>query len=90
MRIGLKLKAKNMNKNYRKLNNLKPVTSLSPSDKDRGGALLDVSELAVRLSVSKDWVYDAVNYHDLPCVRFNSRLWRFHWPTVLAWLQRLR
>jgi antitoxin (DNA-binding transcriptional repressor) of toxin-antitoxin stability system len=24
----------------------------------------------------------------LPCCRMNARLWRFHWPTVLAWSQR--
>jgi hypothetical protein len=26
----------------------------------------------------------------MPCIRLNSRFWRFHWPTVLAWLQRQR
>ena len=59
-------------------------------DKDRGEALLKVPELAGRIGVSCDWVYDAVNTGGMPCIRLNSRLWRFHWPTVLAWLQRQR
>jgi hypothetical protein len=24
----------------------------------------------------------------MPVCRLNQRLWRFHWPTVLSWLQK--
>jgi hypothetical protein len=29
-----------------------------------------------------------VKFEGMPCIRINSRVWRFHWPTVLAWLQQ--
>jgi excisionase family DNA binding protein len=64
--------------------------SATALDKDKGESLLTVPELAERIGTSTDWVYDAVNYHGMPCIRLNSRFWRFHWPTVLAWLQRQR
>ena len=66
------------------------ICIMDESQKDKGDALLDVQEVAARLKVSSDWVYDAVKYHDLPCFRLNQRLWRFHWPTILAWLQKRR
>jgi len=61
---------------------------MSEADKDKGEALIDVPELADRIGVGVDWVYGAVKDEGLPCIRFDARLWRFHWPTVLAWLQK--
>jgi hypothetical protein len=60
------------------------------TDKNRGDALLKVPDLAARIGVSSDWVYDAVNFDGMPCCRLNARFWRFHWPTVLDWLQKRR
>jgi predicted DNA-binding transcriptional regulator AlpA len=57
-------------------------------DKDKGEALLAVPELAERIGVQPGWVYHAVKFEGMPCIRLNSRFWRFHWPTVLAWLQK--
>ena len=48
--------------------------------------LLTINELAARVKYSAQWVRHQVKYHGMPCVRFNQRAWRFHWPTVLAWL----
>ena len=58
--------------------------------KAAGEALLDVSEIAARLGASEDWVRDQVHWHGMPCCRFSRKLWRFHWPTVLAWAQKRR
>ena len=66
------------------------ICIMDESQKDKGDALLDVQEVAARLKVSSDWAYDAVKYHNLPRFRLNPRLWRFHWPTMLAWLQKRR
>jgi predicted DNA-binding transcriptional regulator AlpA len=63
---------------------------MSETDKDRGEGLLTVPELADRCQASQDWVYDQVNCRKMPCIRINARMWRFHWPTVLAWLQKQR
>jgi len=60
------------------------------ADKNRGDVLLKVPDLANRIGVSRDWIYDAVNYEGMPCCRLNARFWRFHWPTVLDWLQKRR
>jgi predicted DNA-binding transcriptional regulator AlpA len=32
------------------------------ADKNRGDVLLKVPDLANRIGVSRDWIYDAVNY----------------------------
>ena len=51
--------------------------------------LMTVSELAVRLRYSPGWVRSQVRAGEIPCIKFNSRAWRFHWPTVLAALKNL-
>jgi excisionase family DNA binding protein len=56
------------------------------ADNDR---LLTIEELAERIQYSVDWIREKVKAGVLPAIRFNSRAWRFHWPTVLAALQKL-
>ena len=51
--------------------------------------LITVSELAGRLRYSPGWVRARVRAGEIPCIKFNSRAWRFHWPTVLAALKNL-
>jgi hypothetical protein len=51
--------------------------------------LITVSELADRLRYSPGWVRAQVKAGGIPCIKFNSRAWRFHWPTVLAALKNL-
>jgi hypothetical protein len=51
--------------------------------------LMTVSELAGQLRYSPGWVRARVRTGEIPCIRFNSRAWRFHWPTVLAALKNL-
>jgi hypothetical protein len=51
--------------------------------------LMTVSELASQLRYSPGWVRERVRAGEIPCIRFNSRAWRFHWPTVLAALKNL-
>jgi hypothetical protein len=51
--------------------------------------LMTVSELAGQLRYSPGWVRERVRAGEIPCIRFNSRAWRFHWPTVLAALKNL-
>jgi hypothetical protein len=48
--------------------------------------LIDIQELAAKMKLGTKWIRHAVKFDGLPCIRFNSRTWRFHWPTVLAWL----
>lgn len=50
--------------------------------------LLTIEELAERLQFTVEWVRIQVNLGVIPCIAFNSRTWRFHWPTVLDALQR--
>ena len=51
--------------------------------------LLTIYELADRLRYKPQWVRDQVRFNGMPVVKFNQRAWRFHWPTVLAWLSKL-
>src|ERR1035437_4256875 len=51
--------------------------------------LMTVSELAGQLRYSPGWVRARVRSGEIPCIKFNSRAWRFHWPTVLAALKNL-
>ena len=51
--------------------------------------LMTVTELADRLRYSPGWVRAQVRAGEIPCIKFNSRAWRFHWPTVLAALKNL-
>jgi excisionase family DNA binding protein len=60
------------------------------SENDKGEKLISVAELADRLGFGVDWVYDHVHDGTLPCIKIKSRAWRFHWPTVLAALQKRR
>jgi hypothetical protein len=48
--------------------------------------LLTVDDMAERLQVSPDWILDQVKFWGMPCIKRNARFFRFHWPTVLAWL----
>lgn len=59
--------------------------SAASIDNDR---LLTIDELAERLQYSPDWIRDQVKLGNIPVIRFNARAWRFHWPTVLAAMQR--
>ena len=52
--------------------------------------LLTIEELAQRLQYSAKWIRAQVRAGRLPAIRFNRRAWRFHWPTVLAALQKLQ
>ena len=63
---------------------------MSEQDKTLGFGMLTVAEMADRLDCSTDKVRDLVNIDGMPCSRLNPRMWRFHWPTVLAWLQKRR
>jgi hypothetical protein len=51
--------------------------------------LLTIDELADKIHYSVQWVRDQVNAGKLPAIKFNARAWRFHWPSVLAALQKL-
>lgn len=64
------------------------MKDVSKETKDAGHALIDVPEVAARLGTTPDWVYDQVHWHGMPCCKFSKKMWRFHWPTVLAWAQR--
>lgn len=52
--------------------------------------LMTIEQLAKRLQYSADWIRTQVRAGRLPAIRFNRRAWRFHWPTVLAALQKLQ
>ena len=49
--------------------------------------LLRVSELASRLGVSSWVVRHWTRSEGLPCLRVNSRVVRYEWERVLAWLR---
>ena len=52
---------------------------------DQPEKLSTVSDMADRLQMHADKAYDLVRA-GMPTIKFNSRIFRFHWPTVLAWL----
>jgi hypothetical protein len=56
---------------------------------DFGDRLLVIEEVAERLRYSEAWVRDGVKAGRIPCIKFNARAWRFHWPSVLKALQQL-
>lgn len=67
--------------------------SVSPAVIDPND-LLTPEGLALRLQVSKSWVFEQTrtrakarskNRKPLPCIRLGKYL-RFHWPTVCEWL----
>jgi excisionase family DNA binding protein len=49
-----------------------------------GDKLMTIEELADRLQYSVEWVREKVKAGTIPAIKFNSRAWRFHWPTVVA------
>jgi hypothetical protein len=52
--------------------------------------LLTIEELAARLQFTAAWIREQVKLKRITPIRFNSRSWRFHWPSVLAELSRLK
>ena len=46
--------------------------------------LLLIEELAARLRLTVQSVREKVHAGLIPCIMLNARVWRFHWPTVLA------
>ena len=59
------------------------ATKLSDEEK-----LIDTAEMAVRLKAAPNFVREQVILGRIPCIRFNARTWRYHWPTVLKALQQ--
>lgn len=57
----------------------------SGNEKD---VLLTTEDVADRIQLSVERVRELVNDHTIPCIKLTSRTWRFHWPTVVAALQR--
>ncbi len=51
--------------------------------------LLTIDELAQKLQLRVACIRAKVNQGQIPCIRLNARVWRFHWPTVLKALQLL-
>jgi excisionase family DNA binding protein len=51
--------------------------------------LLTAEEMAKRLKCTAEWVLQQVRAGRIPCIKFNRRVYRFHWPTVLKALERL-
>jgi excisionase family DNA binding protein len=51
--------------------------------------LLDVGQLAAALGVSRRWVYEQVEKHDLPAYKLGRSL-RFELAAVQDWLARRR
>ena len=60
----------------------------APPIADEG--LLTIEELSERIQYSARWIRLQVRLGRIPAIRFNARAWRFHWPTVLQALQKLR
>ena len=67
-----------------------PLPVLNPAD------LLTPDELAARLKVSKQWIYDAMRpgknrisaaRPPIPCIKMGRYL-RFNWPDISEWLQK--
>jgi len=50
--------------------------------------LIEIEELGQKMKMGAKAIRRLVKFEGLPCCKINSRTWRFHWPTVLAWLQR--
>jgi hypothetical protein len=62
------------------------MTASAPVDKEQ---LLTTEQLAERVQHTSEWVLNQIKFKGLPVIKFNRRDFRFHWPTVLAWLQQL-
>lgn len=63
---------------------LRRFDNLIQSEED---GLLTTEEIAQKLKLSVERTRELVKNETIPCIRINSRTWRFHWPTVLAALQ---
>jgi hypothetical protein len=50
--------------------------------------LIEIQALGKKMKLSPKTIRRLVKYEGLPCCIINSRVWRFHWPTVLAWSQQ--
>jgi hypothetical protein len=52
--------------------------------------LIDIKELSKKLGgKSLPWIREKVNGGVIPAIKWNSRTWSFHWPTVLAAISKL-
>jgi predicted site-specific integrase-resolvase len=51
--------------------------------------LIGVAECAKRMGITPRTLRALVHAGTVPCIQYNSKLWRFHWPTVLAASQKL-
>lgn len=60
------------------------ATGLNPAE------ILTPEELAKRLKVGRDWVYNRTRsdgrYKPIPCLRI-GRMLRFYWPDVCTWME---
>ena len=69
-----------------------PSESKSPAntnDMNDNEKLLTAEEMSKRLKCNAEWVLQQVRASRIPCIKFNQRVYRFHWPTVLEAIQRL-
>jgi hypothetical protein len=52
--------------------------------------LLDVDQQAVRLGGgAKKWTLLQIRHGKITAIKFNARVFKFHWPSVLAEIKRL-
>lgn len=58
------------------------------NNQNQGDYLLTTEEIAERLRMSVERLRELVKDGTVPCIKLNTRTWRFHWPTVLAALQK--
>ena len=54
------------------------------------GLLLLTEEVAEKLRVNVQWIYDQVKLGRLHPFRLSRRDWRWHWETVLADLKKMQ
>jgi hypothetical protein len=57
-----------------------------PDDRDN---LLFPEETAARLRIKERTLLENVRRRKIPVVKINARTFRFHWPSVLAALQKV-
>jgi hypothetical protein len=56
---------------------------------DMADILLTIDQVAEKTQLSIPAVRRMVKGKLIRCIKVNSRVWRFHWPSVLADLQKL-
>ena len=54
------------------------------------GKLLTTDELADRLGMGVEWIYEQVQKNRLHPFKLSKRDWRWHWETVLKDLEKYR